>query len=162
MAKELVFRLFYYSRSSENFVQFMKHYQNTTLDNDKLIKLKRIKNKPFYLSMYLKEEFFLDGSNLRDIMALSIIPDFFFYYKEQIIEIALKTINRTKKLKNYDHDLHAGIYILDFFAYQDMTSILLDKNVVDKLNDKDFYYTYLYKYHLLEALGFKQYGIISK
>lgn len=162
--RDLLFRLIKDTKEAHYFALFINSFKGEMIDDNYLKELKRMNSKPFFIQIYLHEPVSLEYVSMHEIYDLiTMFDDFFRGYESYLIKTAIKTVNHDKKLKGYDHNLGMALSILDILHYEDMTSLLMDKVVVEKLSEHhdEIYFALIYKYHLLEALGFKKYGTIN-
>ena len=164
LAKDIAFRIFFNLRTSRNFAYYLSSYKGEEIPSEHIELLKKIKNKPFYLSIFLHLPPSFEEIELSDVVDLLEIPDFFVGYESYLTKLAVNKINHGKKLKNFDIEIELGLVVLDHFHYENIISLLVDKAIQDKMleNDSNVYLYLLHKYALLETIGFKKYVLPSE
>ena len=161
--RHLMLESFLNKRMTTDFVSLVLSFPDYQVDEETLHILEGMKNKPYYLNIYLHKPVNLDDIPLSEIVDLFAIEGFFHGYESYLTEVSLKKIAHAKKLKNYDVDIINGLIILDYLSYPDLVGLLFDKNIKEKFlstYNRPYYYL-LFKHNLLDAIGFKKYGIIG-
>lgn len=161
--RNLMLELFLKARLSHDFVSLITSFRDYKASDEVMDKLTKMSNKPFYVNIYLHKPVSLENVPLNEIVELFAIENFFEGYESYLTELALKKINHAKKLKNYDLDIINGLTVLDYLKYDDLIALIFDKNIKEKFIDNfnRFYYYLLFKHDLLDAIGYKKYGIIG-
>ena len=159
--RNLLLETFMKNRYSRDFVSLIVSFADYQVDEETLDRLTKMHNKPYYVNIYLHKPVSLEDVPLNEIVELFSIPTFFTGYESYLEELSLRKITHAKKLKNFDADIINGLTILDYLNYKDLVALIFDKNIKEKFIDtyNRFYYYLLFKHNLLDAIGYKKYGI---